>query len=263
MVLLRHVARKLAEQQRYIVFPFAQRRQVYAYLVKTVVEVLAEASTAHSLDDIHVSGGNHTHVNLLRRAAAHRYYLAVLQHAQQLHLHGQRQLAYFVEENGAAVGLFKITFARTVGASEGTFHMTEKLTLNGAFRYGTAVDGDESPALPHMFAQAVLVDDARKYILTHTTLAGDENAQVGGGHLYGLVEGQHQARIVAYYIVALFQCLYVHTMFSVQFSRRAITMPRALPICREISVYCFISANSIICSSSEAPTSRSRRSAII
>ena len=91
--------------------------------------------------------------------------------------------------------------------------MAEEFALDGALGDGSAVDGDESPTLPHMFAGAVLMDDARKDVLAHAALAGDEDGEVGGGHLDGLVEGHEEFRIVSYDVVALFKSLYVQGYF--------------------------------------------------
>jgi hypothetical protein len=92
--------------------------------------------------------------------------------------------------------------------------MAEELTLDGTFGDGAAVDGDEAAALTYMLARAVLVDDAREDILAHTTLTGDEDGEVGGGHLEGLVEGHQQLGVVADDIIALFESLNVHGFFQ-------------------------------------------------
>ena len=214
-VFLGHIGRELAEQHRYVVLALTQRREVYANLIESVVEVFTETAVAHSFDDIDIRCRHHAHIDLLGRRAAHRDNLAVLKHTEQLDLHGQRQFANLVEEYSAAVGFFKVTFARTVGSREGTFHMAKKLAFDSAFGYGATVDRNESASLTHMLAQAVLVDDARKDILAHTAFAGDENGQVGRSHLDGLIEGQVEARVIAYDVVSLFNLLDIHSVFSI------------------------------------------------
>ncbi len=56
---------------------------------------------------IAVRRGNQPHVHFARLHRADALHLAVLEHAQQLGLHGQRQLADLVEEQRAAVGAFE------------------------------------------------------------------------------------------------------------------------------------------------------------
>ena len=203
VVFLGHVGGKFSKKQRDVLLAFAEGRQVDGELVEAIVEVLAEAALADGADDVDIGGGDDADVNLLGRGATHGDNLAVLEDAEKLDLHGQGQLANLVEEDGAAVGLFEIALARTVGAGEGSLHMAEELALDGALGDGTAVDGDEAATLTHMLASAVLVDDAREDILAHAALAGDEDGEVGGCHLDGLVEGHEELGVVADDIVAL------------------------------------------------------------
>ncbi len=55
---------------------------------------------------------------------------AALQHAEQLGLHGLRQLADFVEKDRAAVGHFEQADAVFVGAGERAFAMAEQLAFD-------------------------------------------------------------------------------------------------------------------------------------
>ena len=57
-------------------------------------------------------------VQRVRLIATDRQYFAMLQHAQQLHLHRQRNVGQFVEEDGAAVGEGKETGASLRRAGE-------------------------------------------------------------------------------------------------------------------------------------------------
>ena len=91
--------------------------------------------------------------------------------------------------------------------------MAEEFAFDGAFGDGAAVDGDESAALSDVFAEAVFVDDAREDVFADAALAGDEDGEVGGGDLDGLVEGQEESRVVAYDVVALFESLNVHVSY--------------------------------------------------
>ena len=197
MVFLGHVRAELAEQQRNVVFAFAQGRDIDRNLLQAVVEVFAETASPHSCHQVDIGGGHDADIYFQCSGGTHGDDLAVLEHTQQLHLHRQGQLANLVEENGAAVGLLEIAFAVLFGTGESPFHMAEQLALDGAFGYGAAVHGNQSAPLFGMFAQAVLVDDAREDVFAHAALAGDEDAEVGGGHLDGLVDGKEQFGVVA------------------------------------------------------------------
>ena len=78
---------------------------------------------------------------------ADRAHLALLQHAQQLHLERRRQLADLVEEQRAAVGRpEEAGLALVVGAGEGALLVAEQLALEQRLGQRAAVDGDERRA---------------------------------------------------------------------------------------------------------------------
>jgi len=70
----------------------------------------------------------------------------VLQHAQQLGLHGGRQFADFVEEDRAAVGGFEEARLVIGGTGERAARMTEELAFEQCFDDGGAIDRDEPAA---------------------------------------------------------------------------------------------------------------------
>ncbi len=72
-------------------------------------------------------GGDDADVDLDRLLAAKALQLAVLDHAQQAHLRGQRQLADFVEKQRAAIRLFEPPLATAGGAGERALLVPEQL----------------------------------------------------------------------------------------------------------------------------------------
>src|SRR3546814_3275686 len=62
-----------------------------------------------------------------RAARADRLDLAVLKHAQQLHLRDQRHFAHFIEEDGAHVGRDALADLPVEGAGEGAAFMAEQV----------------------------------------------------------------------------------------------------------------------------------------
>ena len=87
---------------RDLLAPLAQRRDVDADHAEAVVQVLAELAFGDALFEVGVGGGDHAHVDALRPRLADRHDLALLEEAQQLRLHVERQVADFVEEQRAA-----------------------------------------------------------------------------------------------------------------------------------------------------------------
>ena len=141
-VFLCHLHGKEAEEEHHVLAAFAQGGNLYGYGVQPVVEVFAEASFADGAAHIHIGGGHHAHVSFHHLLSAHANVFARFQHAEQSGLRGQRQFAHFVEENGAFVGQSEISLALADCAGERAFFVSEEFTVDGAFGYGAAVDGE-------------------------------------------------------------------------------------------------------------------------
>ena len=73
------------------------------------------------------------------------HHLAVLHHAQQSHLGGERELANLVEKERAAVGLLEPALPPGRRASEGALLVAEELRVDQLRRNGAAVDATERP----------------------------------------------------------------------------------------------------------------------
>ena len=88
----------MLQQAALVLAQVAQRWHRHREHAQPVVEVGAEAAGAHLLLEVAISGRHHPRLALARRRLADALELAVLQHAQQLRLQLQRQLADLVEE---------------------------------------------------------------------------------------------------------------------------------------------------------------------
>ena len=69
-----------------------------------IVEILTEPRAVHIREQIAIRRGQHTHVDRPRAVLTDAPHLALLQDAQQLHLHGRRHVADFIKEQRAAIG---------------------------------------------------------------------------------------------------------------------------------------------------------------
>ncbi len=90
-----------------VLSPIAQGQQVDVRLLQAKEQVLAKLLLDDGLLQIAIGRRDHAHVHVNRAARTDASQLAVLQHTEQLGLHGQRHVADFVEEDRAAVGLFE------------------------------------------------------------------------------------------------------------------------------------------------------------
>ena len=139
--------------------------------VQPIVEVLAEAALGHLLGQVAVGGRDDAHVHPRRPLGADRVDLALLQRAQQLDLHVERQLADLVEEQDAAVRLLELAQVLVGGAGEAALLVAEQDGLDQVLRDGAAVDGDERLAR----AVRAAVHGARDQLLAGAALAEQQD----------------------------------------------------------------------------------------
>ncbi len=92
-----------------------------------------------------VGGGDDADVGLGRVLGAQPHELALLQHPQQLGLHGEGHLADLVQQQGAAVGQFELALAGLHRAGEGAALVAEEFGLQQRLGDRRAVDADEGP----------------------------------------------------------------------------------------------------------------------
>ena len=95
---------EVLDEQRDVLAALAQRRHRDRDDVQPVEQILLELAFADQLPQVAVGRGDDAHVDLDRALGSQRLELALLQHAQQLGLHGRRDDADLVEEDRAAVG---------------------------------------------------------------------------------------------------------------------------------------------------------------
>src|SRR5439155_17354983 len=142
------------------------------------VEVLAEAAGRDLLAQYAVGRGDDADVDRARLAAADAQDLALLQHAQELHLDVGRDLADLVEEERTAVGPLEAAGAGGDRAGEGAFLVAEELALEHALGEGLHVDGDERAA----DALAPVVEQAGDQLLPGAALALDQHRRPARRH---------------------------------------------------------------------------------
>ncbi|MNT06965.1 hypothetical protein D3C72_1416520 [compost metagenome] len=183
-----------------------QRRQRQFHRVEPVVEVFAERTLADHCRQVGIGRTDHAHLDLAFAVGTQALEASCLQHAQQLHLPTQRQVADFIQEQRAAVGRLELAFARLVGAGVGAGLGTEQFGLDQLGGQGAAVHRHEG-ALGH---QRVGLDDLRDLLLARAIGAGDQHRQLRARDLAGQGDhplaggvGEHRAA----QRVLVFQCM--------------------------------------------------------
>ena len=174
-----------------VVAPRAERGDLELHDGEAVVEVFAEAAGCDLREEVSVGGGDDAGIELEVAVAAYPLELAVLEGAEELGLHAERELADFVEEDDAAVGGFEEAGLLHFCVGEGAPFVAEEGALDEGLGDGGAVDFDEG-----LFAaRAAGVDGAGDEVFAGSRLTGDED---GGGidalePLEGVEEGEHAA----------------------------------------------------------------------
>ena len=173
---------------------------------EAVIKIFAELAVADGVQQIDVGGCHHADVGLLHLGGPDLDELAGLQDTQQAYLGRLGQLSHLVEEEGSAVGFFKIALPGLDGTGERALLMAEQFGIDGPFGDTAAVEGE----VYVMFAGTELVDDLRNDLLAHAALTGNQHGQVRGGDLTGDFDGAVELRIVADDTETLLDLIQIH-----------------------------------------------------
>ena len=132
--------------------PLAERRHAHRHDLQAEEEVLAETARRDLGLQVAVRRGDDAHVDLDRLGRADAPDLALLEHAQELHLHLRADLADLVEEERPAVGLLEEAALRGGRARERAPLVPEELTLEDRLGERRAVHRDERLVARGLFA---------------------------------------------------------------------------------------------------------------
>ena len=108
-----------------------------------IVEVLAEAAGRDLGAQVLEGGDADADVDLAGARGAELHHFMLLEHAEQLRLDGEVEVAHLVEEQRAAVRGDDVALGVGIGAGEGAALRAEEEALGEPRRDGGAVDGDE------------------------------------------------------------------------------------------------------------------------
>ena len=181
-------------QEHQVFLALAQRRDADGILGQTVVQVFAKLTPLHHGQQVGVGRRDDAKVNLLLARAANAVNAPRLQSPQQFALQRQRQVADFVEEDGAAVGLLEGAGLGLVCAREGAFFMAKQLAFDQRLGDGTAIDRDQ-----RLFgAQTQGVDRLRHQFLAGAGFTRDQNREVGSRHQFDFALDALDAGAVAH-----------------------------------------------------------------
>src|SRR5882724_1584146 len=182
VVLLCELRDERADQERDVAAPLAQRRQIHREHVEPVEQVVPERPQRDRFLERPVRRGDHADVHFYGLRSTDTKEAAILEHAQQFHLRRERHLAYFVEEDRAAVRQLEPSQATLGGARERALLVAEQLALEQRLGQRRAVYGDEGLAVPGR----EVVDRAGNQLLPRARLAFDQHRRRDRRHLLDL-----------------------------------------------------------------------------
>src|SRR5262249_16943222 len=171
--------------------PLAQRRQRDGKDEDAMEQVLAEVALLDLLFEIAMRGHHHANVDLDRLVGADALHLALLQHAQQLGLHGQRHVADLVQKQRALVGLFKLAEVPRGSSCKRALFMAEQLRFDQLRRDRRAVQR----YVGTVATAAFFVNRAGDQLFARAGFTQDADTGFAGGHAFHL--GQQLAHLVA------------------------------------------------------------------
>jgi hypothetical protein len=119
-----------------------KRRQFDADDVEAVIEVGAEFPLIGQRLQVFLGGGDDPAGDGNQLVGAEPFDDPFLQDAQQLDLHGHRHRLDFIEEQGAAAGVFDLADAPFLGAGEGAGFVAEEFAVEQAVGHAAAVERD-------------------------------------------------------------------------------------------------------------------------
>src|SRR5439155_16972038 len=162
---------KMQGQLGNVFTPFPQGRNPDVDDFEPVIQVFAEAALANELFEILMSGRDNAHVHLERLAGADALESLFLQHAEQLGLDFKRNIANFVQEEGAPIRQFESPNLVFMRARESSLDVAKQLAFQESRRQSGAMNFDESLVAP----RAVGVQGAGEKFFAGATFTADQN----------------------------------------------------------------------------------------
>jgi len=104
-----------------------------------VEQIVAKLPGGHHGAQVTVRSGDHAHIHLAHGRRANTLDFLVLQRAQQLGLRGKRHVPDFIQQQRAAVRVFKQADLVCHRAGKGSLHVAEQLAFKDGFHHRRAV----------------------------------------------------------------------------------------------------------------------------
>ena len=136
---------EVPSEGKHVFSAFAQSRQPQANHIQPVIQVLAERAIFDALLQVLMRGGNHTRIGFDGVVPPHTVKVSVTQYAQQTRLQVERHVANFIQEQRAALGLFKAAPAHGLRTGKSAAFVAKQFALQQIFRDSCGIDSNKRP----------------------------------------------------------------------------------------------------------------------
>ena len=181
---------EMLSQRQYITMPFPQGRQPRLRDVQAIQQIETETAGGNGMLEIDVGRRHQAYIHGNRFARTDAHHLALLQHPQQLNLHGQRQVADFIQKQRAAMGGLEPAFAPAHRTGKRTGLMTEQFAFREVIADGAAIDREKRTG-----AAAQLMNVPRHQFLAGAGLTADEHRRLAGRQYFNVAQQVTRCRI--------------------------------------------------------------------
>src|SRR5262249_41299165 len=158
---------EMFDENRHVVGPFAEGGNAETRDVQSIIKVGPKPASVDCFAQIVIRRGDDANVEPNGFGAAETLDRPLLERAQELRLHVERELADLIEENRPALGRLDGADTRRVRSSERALFVAEELAFDERRRDRSAIDGHEGASA----AWARLVDRLGEQALARSGLA--------------------------------------------------------------------------------------------
>src|SRR5882724_10783531 len=134
---------EVADKKRDVLAAIAKRRNLNRENIQAIEKITAEFAFGDQAAQVRVGGGDHAGIHVNGAGSAEAFEFMLLQNTQQFGLQFQRNVANFIEKNGAFIGEFEAANFLGNGSGEGAAFVAEKFAFQQAAGNGGAIDFDE------------------------------------------------------------------------------------------------------------------------
>ena len=166
-------------EDRNIFTALTQRRHMQSDNIKPVIQILTELAGLHARGEILVRGTNHANINGVLCCGTNLAGAFLLDRAQKLYLHRERQISHLVQKKGPAIGCLEETISVSLRSGKGALFVTEEFALHQILRDGAAIYRDKGPVPP----RSVFVNKPCRELFTTARFARDINRGLAAGQL--------------------------------------------------------------------------------